>query len=235
MRILATQARRHYDLLMLRRRSEVCHWDTEFVLDTYKYGIHWQALRDILRGKSCWLGAREKNILHVVVAGGFWPEERRWQAGLRRSPLCEACGLLPGTALHRLHECGACEAERVLGIAAGEYLRPPAEAFHPGLAPLITMALPPLPIGWCDDEVIIQEGDMDIITEGPVYGDGSGFHQDDPLSQSSTWSLVRLDSADPTSNRGRQRLAGSVGGWDQTVPRGELSALIAFLRLPVRN
>ncbi len=230
MRVLAAHARRHYDHLMLRRLSVIMNWDTDHIIDTYRHGVHWDVLRDVLRGKALWLAPREKRILHVVAAGGFWPEERRWQAGLRKSPLCEACGLLPGTHPHRLHECDAYEADRALGIAAGVYQRLPAEALRPGLAPLVCMALPPLPIGWEKEDITIVEGNIDMCIGGPLYGDGSGFHQSDHLCRTSTWSLVRLDPSAPMDGRRCQRVTGSVGGWDQTVPRGELSALIAFLR-----
>ncbi len=200
------------------------------ILRTYGHGIHWELIRDVLRGKRAGLTAREKKVLLVVAAGGFWPEERRWQAGLVTTPLCTACGLEHGTDDHRLHDCAAFEAERVLRLAAGNLARLPEDAHDPGLAPLLLMGLPPLPLGWREEEVTIVEGDLPLYTEGALYGDGSGQCQDDPLCRIATWSLVRLDADSPMNERPAAFIRGSVGGWDQTVPRAELMALIAFLR-----
>ncbi len=135
------------------------NWDTDLVLQRYQHGIHWQLLRDALLGKIADLSAREKKILHVVVAGGFWAEERRWRAGISKSPLCTACGLEHGSQAHRIHDCGAFESERALKMAAGDYQRLPRDSLDPGLAPLREMGLPPLPALWQPSDIVIEEGD----------------------------------------------------------------------------
>ncbi len=230
MRIIAAHARRHLDHLLLRRLAQAHGWDVGAVLRTYSHGIHWDLVRDVLRGKRTHLTACEKRLLHVVSVGGFWPEERRWHCGLAASPVCDACGLEDGSSRHRLHDCGAFAAERALRRAAGTLHRLPRDALDPGLAPLLHMGLPPLPIGWREEECTIIEGDLPLVTDGVLYGDGSGQCQDQPLCRSATWSLIRLDAVSPFRSHPAAFIRGSLGGWDQTVPRAELMALIAFLR-----
>ncbi len=165
-----------------------------------------------------------------MAAGGLWPEERRWQSGMAKSPLCTACGLERGTHWHRIHDCAACDAEKSLRTAACEYRRLPSAALEGGLAPLAFMGLPPLPLGWQPEEIEVAEGGLPIYTDGPIYGDGSGFHQSSMLCRSSCWSLIRMHSAFGYGDQLEGSMAGSVGGWEPNVPRAELKALIAFLR-----
>ncbi len=229
-KILAVQARRHMDHNLLRRLAMEHGWDVDAVLHEYRFGIHWDLLRSVLRGKRGDLPGRERRILQVLSSGGFWPEERRWQCGLLSSPLCTACGLANGTPYHRIHDCGAFDSERALRRAAGDSTRLPQESHEPGLAPLLHMALAPFPLDWREEEVNVIEGDMGLFTSGSLYGDGSGHHQSVPRCRTATWALVRLDAASPTSSHPPAIIKGTVGGWEQTVARGELTALIAFLR-----
>ncbi len=230
MRILTTQARRHVDHLLLRRLAAMHSWDVEGILTTYRYGIHWELLRQALRGKRGELSGKERRLLQVVASGAFWPEERRWRCGLLESPVCVACGMAVGTPGHRLHDCGAFDSERALRRAAGESFRLPAEASHPGLAPLLLMGLPPYPLDWQEEEMVVVEGEMPLIMDGTLYGDGTGHNQNIISCRTAAWSLVRLDDTSPMTTTPAAILRGTVGGWEQTVPRAELTALIAFLR-----
>jgi hypothetical protein len=74
------------------------------------------------------------------------------------------------------------------------------------------------------------EGEMPLVSGGTLYGDGTGHHQKVVTCRTSAWSLVRLDETAPLSTRPAAVIRGTVGGWEQTVPRAELTALIAFLR-----
>ncbi len=230
MRILAVQARRHADHALLRRLAVAQGWDAEAVIRRYRFGIHWDLLRDMLNGKRGNLTAREKRILHIVIVGGFWPEQRRYDCGLSGSALCTACGIEAGTSYHRIHDCGAFEADKVLSRAAGESCNLPPEAYDPELAPLLLMGLPAFPLDWREEEVTIVEGEMPMVMSGSLYGDGSGLHQTIPRCRVATWALVKLDPRNPTAVRPAAIVRGTVGGWEQTVPRAELTALIAHLR-----
>ncbi len=226
MRIVAAHGRRHLDHLLLKRLAKMHEWNIDAILYEYRHGIHWDIVRDVLRGKKGNLSAREKRLLQVVCSGGLWAAERRWQCGLLPTSTCSACGLEVGTDFHRLHDCSATAAERSLRRAAGSLPRLPREALHPGLAPLLIMGLPPLPLGWQEEEFNIIEGDLPLFTEGALYGDGSGQCQDQPLCRVATWSLVRLDPLNPMQDQPLAFIRGSLGGWEQTVPRAELTALI---------
>ncbi len=177
MRILTVQARRHADHLLLRRLAAMYSWDADEILYSYRYGIHWELLRQVLRGKRGDLTGKERRLLQVVASGGFWPEERRWQCGLLESPNCVACGMAIGTPGHRLHDCGAFDSERVLRRAAGDLCRLPPETSHPGLLPLLLMGLPPYPLDWQEEEMVVVEGEMPLVTGGILYGDGTGHNQ----------------------------------------------------------
>ncbi len=229
MRILSVHARRHYDHVMLRRWANEFQWDADAIHSKYQHGIDWQLLRESLLGKGNQLNAKEKRVLLTVATGAFWPEERRWAAGLSKSAICTACGIEAGSQRHRIHDCGATAADRALGRAAGIHRRLPVEANDQGLVPLLLMALPPLPVLWQPEDISITEGDMAIDTVGPMFGDGSGYHQNLSSCRVSSWSLVSLDPESPAGGTVRHKMAGSVIGWDQTVPRAELTALIKFL------
>ncbi len=115
-------------------------------------------------------------------------------------------------------------------LAAGEAHRLPREAREAGYAPLLNMGLPPQPLDWQFDDVEFVEGDFDFVTDGYVYGDGSGYFQDDVSSRIATWSIVRMADGGDDGMEVEMMRRGSIGGWCPTVPRGELRALIEFLR-----
>ncbi len=69
---------------------------------------------------------------------------------------------------------------------------------------------------------------MDV--EGFVYGDGSGYHQDDVGARTATWSIVRMPTDNGENMTPSVVMRGAVGGWWPTVPRGELWSLIKFLQ-----
>ncbi len=228
--ILQLHARRHYDHMMLRRLSIMNDWNIDEVMKEYRFGVHWDLLRKVIKGKCGWLSPKEKRVLQVVTAGGFWPEHRRWMCGISPSATCSACGLTVGTNWHRVHDCPAADAERARRRAAGEAARLPPEAFKPGLAPLLHMGLPPQPLDWVCDEVEYDEGSLGYHTDGFLYGDGSGYEQQHRNNRHATWSLIRMSGSEADGWRVSERMAGTVAGWYPTVARGELSALIRFLR-----
>ncbi len=230
MAILQVQARRFYDHALLRRLSQAHGWDADQVLEEYKFGINWQLLRDILNGRKGELDAKQKRLLHIVSTGGFWPEERRWQCGLLPSATCTGCGDPKARPFHRLHDCGADEAWRILEIAAGNASRLLAEARRPRPQPLVDMGLPPQALDWNFIEADDEEGEFSMGCDGYVYGDGSGYHQDDVGARIATWSITRVRDDGFGNTEVISMRRGTVGGWWPTVPRGELRALIEFLR-----
>ena len=80
-------------------------WDALAIRRQYQHGFDFALLRQVIKGSVGNLVAAERAALHVVACGGFWPEERRWLAGLSRQGTCEACYEAIGTTQHRLYCC----------------------------------------------------------------------------------------------------------------------------------
>ncbi len=228
--ILREHARIQYDHLMLRRLAVRNEWDVDAIMQKYKHGINWALLRDVLCGRRGRLSPRERNILLVVATGGFWPEHRRWNNGLLESPECSACGHPMSTPWHRIHDCSATAATKCLLRAAGDAQRLPHVASDPALAPLAEMGLPPVSEPWAPTAEITTEDDMPLHVDGCLYGDGSGYYQERRDTRIATYSLVRMRPAADDASDIEARVAGVVGGWFPTVPRGELRALIEAMR-----
>ncbi len=232
--IVAAHARRHLDAQFLGRLGKEHDWDMERVKATYRHGVDWELLRQVLRGGGdlAWrLSAEEKVGLHLLVCGGFWPEHRRWRVGIRDSAQCDACKLEEGTEVHRIHTCGAMAAELAMRRAAGTIPPLPRSVWQPELAPLFSLGLPPKLLPWEPVEVKLDEGQLEPEGLQVVYGDGSGYHQQVRELRRATWALATMeDASGKMAPQTRSTMRGGVSGWYPTVPRGELSALVAFLK-----
>jgi hypothetical protein len=204
--------------------------DLAVVKERYKFGIDWALLRNVLRGKTGDIAPAERHALKAVVCGCFWPEERRWLAGLTREGTCSACFEAIGSARHRLHDCEPLRVALDMAVWADRLPRAAAHRrWDPALAPLEIRGLPPKAHLWQPTLVEEQVGDLSYGHTGTSFGDGSGLRQDQSELRVATWAVVRLCDPDPDSNVA-SAVSGNVGGWFPTVPRAELSALIWHLR-----
>ena len=90
--ILRAHARRELGRDMIRRMVQENGWVIE-VINTYWDGVDWALLRKALVGEVWGLAHAARSALRVVAVGGFWPEERRWRAGLPGvgHGTCSAC------------------------------------------------------------------------------------------------------------------------------------------------
>ncbi len=234
MEILQTHARRYYDRTLIKRLCKENDWDEQAVTGRYAEGIEWETIRRMMRDSSGTVNAREKCALLNVVCGGFWPEERRWRHGLRSSPTCEACGMEVATPKHRIHGCEAMQYDKVMWRLMGRTKRIAHETSDTdaGLEPLVSMGLPPVSHRWAPVELEYQEGHIGIGSiyndDDEMFGDGSGYRQQQRTYRVATWAVVR-PSYDGDARR-QEKLRGVVPGWAPTVPRGELTAYIQFLK-----
>ncbi len=229
--IIKAHARRREDIALLRRLAAQRQWDVEAVLTRYKHGIDWNLVRALLIGKDGTLDAAQRRALEVVVCGGFWPEARRYHAGMRSSAECEACKMGEATHAHRLHLCSAMAADQSLARAAGNLPRLPREAAKAEYAPLYEMGLPPKATIWAPIECEFEEGALDMAVSGEtLYGDGSGFNQSEVEDRVATWAVIRAVKDDSGSWDVAEGLRGLVTGWFPTVPRAELTALLKHLQ-----
>ncbi len=119
------------------------HIDYDAVLHQYAEGIDWELLRTVLRNRRRDLTAHEVRALEVVATGAFWPEARRWRAGMRGEGTCEACLTHTGTRRHRLQQCDGVVGHLTWQQVEGRIGREPSSVDDPGLAPLVIFALPP--------------------------------------------------------------------------------------------
>ena len=104
--ILQAHARRHLDLQLISRLVQENQDEAKDAVSLlYRHGIDWALLRQVLRGKQGNLAPAERAALRVVACGGFWPEERRWLAGLMGHGTCDACRAAIGSSHHRLYSC----------------------------------------------------------------------------------------------------------------------------------
>ena len=185
-------------------------------------------MRDVLQGRSGNLEPAERAALRVVCCGGFWPEERRWLAGMTGQGTCEACFEAIGSERHRLYECGAIHATLTYARLEGRIpIRALDRRWNSELAPLALHALPPKAALWQPETAQDPEGDLSAGHTGITFGDGSGERQSEVDSRLATWAIVRLTG----DGHVHSRLRGRVGGWFPTVPRAELTALVWHLRL----
>ncbi len=102
---------------------------------------------------------------------------------------------------------------------------------------MFTLGLPPKTLPCAPLEVELDEGHLDPEPQAFVYGDGSGYLQQTRELRRASWSVVTVgdrgdgrDEGDDDQQRASSTMRGGIGGWFPTVPRGELSAMINFLR-----
>ncbi len=73
-------------------------------------------------------------------------------------------------------------------------------------------------------------GEIMPQVDGFLYGDGSGYFQDRRECRVATFAIVRMALGAEDEQAVESRVTGNIGGWFPTVPRGELRALIEFMR-----
>ncbi len=227
-RILRAHARRYYDRVMVSKLIDNNNWATGAVSERYSDGIDWSAIRELLQRASGNLAVAERHALVVLVSGGFWPEERRWQCGgYLPSGTCLWCFEELGTAAHRLSgECmGADSALGWMRLAGRRITR---ETVGQELAPLLERGLPPFVCDIRPREIDVEVGHVPIGTQGDGYGDASGVGFKNARPEVITWANIVIDG----ENGGDSfTVAGVCGGWFPSVPRGELLAYAKWLRL----
>ncbi len=230
--ILKAHARRHLDLCMIERLSTDRGWPAEAVAEKYRHGIDWKTVRDALEGRILHLSALEKRGLEVLCCNGFWSDERRWKAGYQGHASCRMCGWEVGSQTHLLHaKCGAMAWHLTQRRASGLAGQIPQGAVTEGLEPLLQLGLPPMTKGWRPTPQSEPQGFLSQGDGSDMFGDGSGYHQNDVRSAVSTWAVVRLRTADCGSGEEVvERARGLVHGWFPTVPRAELTAVAFALR-----
>ncbi len=217
------------DKQLLERLCVRNEWDAEHVMQEYRNGIDWTAIRDYIWGDSG-ATAAERHSLLVVGSGGLWTETRRWQAGLRGHGSCSICAWEIGDDEHVLHKCTALQQEFTRNQLLGRIRRAPPQKTKAGLEPLFLMGLPPAPEMWRPADAEAPEGAVAMRVDGKTYGDGSGFNQDCKITRRATWAIVRTENRPLEGWRRSEGLRGAVGGWFPTVPRAELQALIEHAR-----
>ncbi len=235
--ILRAHARRHLDGMMIVRMLQDAAEeliDHDAVLSRYAEGIDWELLRTTLRNRRRDLTAHEVRALEVVATGAFWPEARRWHAGMRGEGTCEACLTHTGTRRHRLQQCDGVVGHLTWQQVEGRVGREPASADDPGLTPLIIFALPPSYERWRPIRGRFNEGLLTHDEPATYYGDGSGVGQHSVTRRRATWSLCKLGEQHP-EQAAADYSRGAVGGWVCTSQRGELASLLRFLQFAPRG
>ncbi len=230
--VVAAHARRHYDRMLIDRLCKEHGWDEVAVGEQYRHGINWDLVRTMLQGKGVGgpLKPDQRRGLELLISGGFWTERRRWAAGIWPAPSCAACGCEMQDDAHRTIDCDAMHYDATMARAAGLLPRLPEHVREAGLAPLLTRGLPPKPLPWEPVGETLEEGDLDPEPQCDIYGDGSGFLQTTRELRRASWGVVRVEGDGAEGWRQANAMRGGVAGWFSTVPRGEILALIAFLR-----
>ncbi len=188
----------------------------------YSHGIDWDMLRSVLRGNTGGLTFLERHALHTLITGATWPEERRWkEAGALPTGTCLGCLQDLGSNWHKSNNCGAIEQSLTWMRISGRRIARPRH--QDGLAPLATLAIPPLTHVQRPREVVLREGALRQGTSGALFGDASGIGRPQQAPEVVTWAVVTL-AADGES--AGQLVSGTCGGWFPSVARGELQALV---------
>ncbi len=230
--VVTAHARRHYDRALISRLCVEHGWQQNEMTEHCQHGIDRVLPHAILRGKVGGVALRpeQRRGLELLIRGGFWPEQRRWNAGMRDTPECVACGAASACEVHRVHDCDAMHFDMVMAQAGGTLPREPEQIRSPRLAPLLARGLPPKPLPWEPVPVSMTEG---CITPEPsiaVYGDGSGYLQEVKELRGASWWVVTIGHDCNGEWRREEAMRGGVHGWFPTVPRGEFPALLNFLR-----
>ncbi len=235
--ILRAHARKHFDGMMIVRMMQDAaeeDIDLDAVLARYSEGVDWELLRAVLRNRRRDLTAHEVRALEVVATGAFWPEARRWRAGMRGEGTCEACWTHTGSRRHRLQLCDGVVGHLTWQQIEGRVSREPASADDPAFAPLIIFALPPSYERWRPIRGKYNDGLLVHNAPTTYYGDGSGVGQHSLTRRRATWSLCKLGDQQPEQAAAHYS-RGAVGGWFCTSQRGELAALLRFLQFAPRG
>ncbi len=241
-RLVRLHNRLHLDRGLLKRLGQRIGWDCAKVEAKYEYGIDWALLREVLNGSKGELAAREKRTLESLASGAFWPEARRWLAGLGLpTGTCHRCFKAIADERHSLIDCEAAQMDvtwaRIAGrrIGGGQLLNDAA------LAPLYLAGLPPRLGPILSNVVEVHEGEIALGSCGIFYGDSSGVGCES-VNGVVTWSLVQLARDGEAELRWRgdgsrhadgdvvQMMRGTCTGWFPSVPRGELTAMLRFAR-----
>ncbi len=203
--ILREHARAHADQLLITGLATERGWDLDKVLQAYRHGVDWDAVRAILIDTDGRLSAVEKRAFGMVVVGGLWTEERRWKAGFGGHGTCCSCFLDIATPLHRLSKCPALQDHLLWQKIAGRITSPtPIGVDDAALAPLFEMGLPPKHVGWQPVEGEAIQGSLHSSQE-KTYTDGSGYAQALPAQRVSTWAAVRRPVEGGACQRSHQR------------------------------
>ncbi len=209
------------------------------ILHQYRYGIDWDIVRSTLGDASALGSPLENRALHLLCTQALWPEDRRWKAGMIVDNNCTVCRHAAGTLSHRLDECPGVQSHMTWRVIEGG-IAPRSRLFHdPGLLPLTLFGLPPRDRLWRPTVGRVQEGLLQGRRRGCFYGDGSGARQESMIHRRATWALYLHDGevASSLSEIERQGgvedcesyVRGRLNGWNPSVPRAEVRAVIAFL------
>ena len=224
----------HYEELKhaIRRDALKYVWDSRPKVGNHKgpegaYDV--SIVRDLVKflrkeGKHDLAGA-----LRMAACDGIPNRNTLYNKGLVESPMCLLCNAEPDSATHRYWQCrslGGCEADYV-AITSGL-----AGHHSPDNEMMWNRAL--IPCSWHPTPDPIDDS-LDFL-HGPAagfqdlslfYSDGSGgVHSRDPLLRRCGWGFIGMDHLTPLVGKG-----GGLPGYMQTVPRAELYAVIALLRL----
>ncbi len=229
-RILAAHIRRWLDQALIESIIANENLDGQLVRRVYRHGIDWALVRDMLRGSSSKLSAKERWGLLLTVTGAFWTEDRRWRCGLLGMGSCSGCYLEIGTARHKARDCEAMRADLVMATIAGRHSAPKELDDDPGFAPLVLRGLPPKLSIWKPQEAAMTQGELPRYHDGMYYGDGSRCGGGLMTDGVATWSCLRVARGGITDTFSvSAKVKGQVGGWFPTVPRAEITAYQEFL------
>ena len=168
--------------------------------------------------------------LLCVLAGGTWPQARRFRAGFVTDPVCPRCGAQEETVVHRWWLCPALDASRrKYGVAdlahQGERCGfQPACFWNLGVVPSHTAKVAPSAPMLADD-LAIDPSIADLPSRDEpvqVFTDGAATHPTVPQLRRAGWGLWVPGCPDACA---QEPLCGQV----QTAQRAELRAFVAAL------
>ena len=172
-------------------------------------------------------------ILRKAAAGAHWPRQRKFEAGLIESPMCQRCGIEEEDEMHRIWKCPANEKLTEKAITGSNRLKEEAVADDGQHACFWTRGL--VPKKWTKAKVeeeawVMRFGKQDW-QGGTFYLDGSGGkNTKDKRLRKCGWAAVQQDSSSNIT-KSVQGICGTLTGSNQTVPRAELTALIKLLEM----
>ena len=92
--ILKAHARREADRKLIEKviaAAGLAPEDASAARSLYTEGIDWQLIRQMLTNKRCNIAQEERDALHSLVVGKFWPAKRLLLEGLLGHGACNAC------------------------------------------------------------------------------------------------------------------------------------------------